>query len=115
MGATAEQMASAVDDVVKCFSDGFQLSDVVKAVRVAMEIAETTVGLPAGDRKAFVVAVIRKAYREVDPNIPWVPEPIETWIENYVLDNLVPAAIELVIDATKGKIKVNGIDSDSAD
>lgn len=105
---TAEQMAAAVDQVVECFKDGFDLGDILKATRVAMEIAETTVGLAADERKAFVVDVIRQAYKKVDPNIPWVPEPIETWVEDFVLGNLIPAAIELVIDATKGKVKVNG-------
>jgi len=106
--ATAEQTAQAVEQVVACFSDGFHFADIVKAVRVAAEIAESITALPGDQRKAFVVDVIRQAYRKANPDIPWVPEPVETWVENYVLDNLVPSLIELIIDATKGRINVNG-------
>lgn len=107
MSANAEITVQAVEKVVKCFSDGFQFSDILTAVRVAVEIAETVTTLDGPGKKAFVVEVIEKAYREVDPDIPWVPNLIENYIEDYVLKNLVPAVIELIINATKGKINVN--------
>lgn len=88
------------------------ISDIITAVRTASEIAEQFTGLPGDEKKAFVVEVIGKAYKEVDPNIPWVPEPVETWVEGYVLDNLVPHLIELIVDVTKGKVKVNTRPSD---
>jgi len=107
VSVNAEQIAGAVEQVAESFRNGFSFGDILRAVRVAMEIAESIVGMPGPERKGFVVEVIRQAYRKVEPNIPWCPEPIETWIENYVLDNLVPAAIELLISATKGEVKVN--------
>lgn len=103
----AEQTVKAVAKVVECFEDGFQFSDIVTAVKTACEIAEQFTGLPGDEKEKFVVEVIGKAYREVNPNVPWIPEPFETWIENYVLDNLVPSVVKLLVDATKGKVKVN--------
>ena len=107
MSVNAEQTVKAVAKVVECFKDGFQFSDIITAVKTACEIAEQFTGLPGDEKRAFVVDVIGKAYREVNPNVPWIPEPFETWVENYVLDNLVPAVIDLLVDATSGKVKVN--------
>lgn len=107
MPVTPEQVQDAIKQVVECFEDGFHFSDVLTAVKVAAEIAETFVDMTGEEKKTFAVDVISQAYRRVDPNIPWIPEPVETWIENYVLKNLVPAAIQLLVKATKGEIKVN--------
>ena len=107
MSINAGETIKAVAKVVECFKDGFQFSDILTSVKTAAEIAETFVGVPGDEKKAFVIEVIGKAYREVDPNLPWIPEPFETWIENYVLGNLVPAAIDLLVSATKGKVKIN--------
>lgn len=107
MDASSDRTVEAVKKVVECFTDGFQFSDILTAVRTAAEIAEQFTGLPGDEKKDFVVEVIRKAYREVNPDVPWIPEPFETWVENYILDNLVPSVIELIVDVTKGKVKVN--------
>lgn len=107
MSVNAEQTVKAVAKVVECFKDGFQFLDIVTAVKTACEIAEQFTGLPGNEKKAFVCEVVKKAYKEVDPDIPLIPGFIETPIENYVLDNLVPPLIELIIDVTKGKVKVN--------
>lgn len=107
MSVNAEQTVKAVEKVVECFKDGFQFSDIITAVKTACEIAEQFTGLPGDEKKAFVVDVIGKAYREVDPDIPYLPNFIEGYVEDYILDNLVPAVINLLVDATSGKVKVN--------
>ena len=107
MSVNAEQTVKAVAKVVECFKDGFHFSDIITAVRTAAEIAEQFTGLPGDEKKAFVVDVIRKAYKEVDPDIPYLPNFIEGYVEDYILDNLVPSVIELIVDVTKGKVKVN--------
>lgn len=105
--ATAEETAKAVEQVVECFRDGFHFGDILEAVRVAAEIAETFTALPGGEKKAFVVDVIRQAYRKVNPDIPWLPGFIETPIENLLLDTLVPAVIEFLIGISKDGLKIN--------
>lgn len=107
MSATSEQLAAGVEKVVECFGDGFQFSDLLTAVRVAAEIAETYSGMPGDEKKDFVLEVIRQAYRKVDPDIPWLPGFVETPLENLLLDTLVPAALEFLIDFTKKGVKVN--------
>jgi len=107
MSVNAEQTVKAVEKVVECFEDGFQFSDILTAVRTAAEIAEQFTGLSGDEKKAFVVEVVKKAYREVDPDIPVLPGFLERPLENYVLDNLVPYVIELIIDVSRGKVKVN--------
>jgi len=102
-----EQTVVAVKKVVECFGNGFEFDDIINAVKTAAEIAETITELDGPQKKQFVVDVIRQAYKEVNPNIPWVPEPIETWVEDYVLKNLVPSVIELIIDVTKKKVQIN--------
>ncbi len=103
----AEETAKAVTKVAECFKDGFHFADILTGVRTAVEIAERFTGLPGAEKKAFVIEVFKKAYAEVNPNIPWIPEPFETWIENYVIGNLIPATIELIISVSKGEVKVN--------
>jgi len=108
MGAIAEQTVEAVKKVVECFKDKkFSFSDITLAVRTACEITECFAGLSGVEKKAFAVEVIGKAYREVDVDLPWIPEPFETWIEEVILKSLVPPLIDLIVDCTKGKVAVN--------
>ena len=45
------------------------------------------------DRKDFITKVIRYAYRKNDPDLPFVPEPFETIIEEMIL-NAVPVLLD---------------------
>lgn len=107
MEIQAENVVDAVKKVVACFKDGFEFKDILVAVQTACEIAEGFMGVPGPEKKKFVCEVVEKAYREVEPDIPWVPEPVETWVENYILKNLVPYAVDMLVNATKGKTNIN--------
>lgn len=48
-------------------------------------------------RKEAVMKAIREVYERIDPNLPWIPEPLESWVEKWLLDYVVPAFIEVVI------------------
>ena len=107
MSVNAEQTVKAVAKVVECFEDGFQFGDLLTAAGTAIEIAEQFTGLPGGEKKAFVLEVIKKAYKEVDPDIPWIPSFVETPIENFILNNLLPPLVDYLVGLTKKPLKVN--------
>jgi len=107
MEIKAEDSVAAMKAVVECFRDGFSFSDVLTAAGTAIEIAETFTGLSGEEKKAFVLEVIKKAYKEIDPDIPWIPGFIETPIENFLLDNLLPPLIDYLVGLTKKPLKVN--------
>ena len=74
---------------------------------VAIEIAEQFTGLGGAEKKEFALEVIKKAYREIDPDIPWIPAFIETPIENFLLNNLLPPLVDYLVGLTKKPLKVN--------
>lgn len=107
MTVNAEQTVKAVKKVVECFSDGFEFHDVLVAAGTAIEIAEQFTGLDGKEKKEFVLEVVKKAYREIDPDLPWIPAFIETPIENFLLNNLLPPLIDYLVGLTKKPLKVN--------
>ncbi len=50
------------------------------------------------DRKQFITNVVRYAYRKNDPDLPVVPEPFETIIEEMILN-----AVPILLDKLEAK------------
>lgn len=66
------------------------LSDLVIVVETLIEAASTE------DKKKLLTDAISYVYRKIDPNLPYIPEPIESRIEDFVLANLVPPLLDVI-------------------
>jgi hypothetical protein len=103
--AMIEKEATAVADL---FKDGFQASDIFKAVSHLMEIAEVMEGTTGAEKKEFVVAAFKLAYEKMDPDISsWIPQWLEQKAVVYAIENVLPHAIDWIVDASKGKLGIN--------
>jgi len=103
--AIVEKEAMAV---VALFKDGFQASDVFPAVSHLMEVAEVMEGTTGEERKEFVIEAFKLVYAKLDPDISaWIPQWVENKVIVYAIENLLPYALDWIVDATKGKLGIN--------
>ena len=91
------------EEIAAVFEDGFQFADVYMVIRLGMEFAELFDDLTGSEKKDIAVTLINKVIDLV--NIPWIPDVL---VDPF-LKMLVPAAIELVIDTSKGEVSVNDV------
>lgn len=49
------------------------------------------------EKRRVAIIIIKQTYKEIDPNIPGIPKIIEPYIENIILDVLVPSAIDYIV------------------
>lgn len=68
-----------------------------------VEIAEVSAELVKTDKKETVIAAVQYAYTQLDPDLPWIPEPFETKIETWFLEHAVPAFIDWIVDRYNAK------------
>lgn len=58
-------------------------------------------------KKQWVIDTLKNAYFLVNPDIPWVPEPIETAIERFtvprVIEQIISPAIDWLVEFMKKK------------
>lgn len=99
-----------VEEIINGFKasleDGFQLRDIaewtpliLKAYDAAKVIWESDVD------KEKVVCMAQYIYWAVDPDLPWIPEPIESKIEQWVIIDLaIPLAVNSAWDAVQNYI-----------
>lgn len=63
-----------------------------------VDVAEAATGAGAGvEKKEFVMKAFTYAYTKINPDIPWIPDPVESYIENWVLDHGLPAFIDFLV------------------
>jgi len=65
-----------------------------KLVPELMDVATTFKELEGQAKREFVVDCLWVLYKTIDPNIPWIPEPMETKLERLVVTRLGEAAVE---------------------
>lgn len=97
---TIEQAKAAAEEIKKVFADGFQWTDLFKVVPMAMEIVEQVQGMSGEEKKATAVQIINHVIDTTD-----MPGP--DTILDPILKKAAPFVIELVIDASSGKVAVN--------
>lgn len=57
-----------------------------------MDLAKQYQDTPEADRRRLILSSLRRVYKRTNPDIPLLPEPIETFVENLVLQTALPAA-----------------------
>ena len=108
-----EEIKDDIDELVKSFEKykegGFQVTEILKFTFEAgtklVESVENVQGISGEQKKEVVVSSVKEIYKQVNPDIPYIPEPFETWMENLLLDR----ALNEFIDFIVGKYKEKGI------
>jgi hypothetical protein len=70
-----------------------------------IEAVENVQGISGEQKKEVVVSTVKGIYKQVNPNIPLIPEPFESWMEDLLLDK----ALNEFVDFIVGKYKEKGI------
>jgi hypothetical protein len=97
-----------IDEIKADANDTFQskakvsniLMFIYRNVSKLVEFSEEATGRISGlgsEKKQFVCETIRSIYKSVDPNIPWLIDPFESLLENFILDNVVPPFVDYIV------------------
>ncbi len=98
---THEWLQEQTAEIMEAFKDGFQWTDVFSVVPKAMEIVERMDGLTGDEKKEVAVKIVNHVIDETDT--PWLPDALV----DPIAKKAVPHVIDLVIDATKGRLAIN--------
>ena len=93
---------------LKTTGDAFSLlMSLIDELSNLVETAQTAMELDGEGKKAFVCECVTLSYLEIDPNLPFIPEPLETIIEKWTFKHVVPAVIDWLVDRknTQGEFK----------
>jgi hypothetical protein len=113
MSKTVEEILAEVkadiDELSDTFKEymegGFQIHEVIrfalKAGTKLIDAVENLQDVPGETKKKAVKKAIKDIYKERDPDIPWVPEPFETWLEDFLLDKVLDSFIDLIVRRKK--------------
>ena len=115
MAKTVEEIKAEIkadiDELMERFKeyqkDGFNFNEIAKFTFEAgsklVEAVENVQDISGAQKKEVVLSTVKDIYKTVDPNIPWVPEPFETWIEDFLLDRALDAFIDFIVQQFKDK------------
>lgn len=66
-----------------------------------VEVVEGVQGVSGAQKKATVMSTVKDIYKRVNPDIPWIPEPFETMLEDIIIDKVLGAFIDFIVDKYK--------------
>jgi hypothetical protein len=98
---TQAQIQQYAQQALDTFQSGIHLGDIPQLVGTLMEIVEQVQGMSGADKKQSVIAMVDYVLENVD--IPWAPKAFVV----PMLEPLVPAMIDKLVDATTGGLNVN--------
>ena len=64
---------------------------------------ENVQGISGEQKKEVAVYIVKGIYKQVNPNIPLIPEPFESWMEDLLLDQALNEFVDFMIDTFKEK------------
>ena len=95
-----EALYKKVAEVVASLEDGFQLHDISLVLRAAVECAEVFSDHSGPGKRELAIQFVKEVLRKTDgPGPDMLLDPI--------IESVVPPLIDLMVDATKGLLKVN--------
>lgn len=108
-----EEIKEDIDELEKKFEKykegGFQVTEIIKfsfeAGTKLVESVENVQGISGAQKKEVVISTVKEIYNKVGPDIPYIPEPFETWMEDLLLEK----ALNEFIDFIVGNYKEKGI------
>lgn len=99
-----EQIESLKMRYIEYGVDGWTIREIVKYVLMCVYTlakAVETIDVVDEDKKRFVVEVVTDIYRSEEVDVPWIMEPFETMLETLILDEVIPAAVDILVGAVK--------------
>lgn len=106
-----KEIKGDIDELVKTYEkyreEGFKLTEIIKFAFEAgarlVEAVENVQGISGEQKKEVVISTVKEIYKKVNPDIPYIPEPFETWIENLLLDRALNEFIDFIVAKYKEK------------
>jgi len=115
---TEKQVLDAIKRIRDAFTDGkIELKDIYLLIKEATEFAELA-NLPGEEKRALAMRVVKKVLEQTD--IPWLPDKLTLPIVGDVgadalIMRFLPSILDLVVDASRGKLALNKADADSTE
>jgi hypothetical protein len=105
------EMKQEIDVLTASFAKhqegGFQLTEIASFTfevgSKLVEVVEGVQGISGLQKKEAVMSAVKDIYKKINPNIPWVPEPFETMLEDIMMDNALSAFVDFIVDKYKDK------------
>ena len=101
LGAGAADVSAEAEALKASFKvkakDGLTLQEIIAFVSECVTVLIPRIEAATGDaaaRKKVLTQVVRDIYWSINPDIPWIPEPLETMLENIAINIGVASAIE---------------------
>ena len=86
---------------------GFQLTEIANFTfdvgSRLVEVVEGVQGISGPQKKEVVLSAVKDIYKKVNPDIPWIPEPFETMMEDIMMDKALSAFVDFIVDKYKDK------------
>lgn len=105
-----QEIKEDIDELYQLFEnykkDGFTVTEIVRFAFEAgtklIETVDVVKDISGAQKKKVVLSTVGDIYRKVNPDIPWIPEPFETMLENLVLDKVLDAFVDYTVKQKKG-------------
>lgn len=68
-----------------------------------IEIVEASSEVLKDAKKETVIEAVKFIYGKIDPDLPWIPEPFETKIEDWVINHVISSFIDWVVSKYNDK------------
>lgn len=97
-----EQVEALLKPVIEKLlaKDANYFSVVFEAVTVLMKLVNDVKEMTGAEKKAFCIQAFKHTYMKFDPDLPWISGAIENAVEEYLLNKLLPAAIDAIFLAS---------------
>jgi len=97
-----EKIQELVDLYRELEKDGWKKEEMIQfgleCISLLIPKAQLLVDMSGAEKKKWVVEALQTAYFAVNPDIPWVPEPVETMIEKWAVKSVIEQIISPAID-----------------
>lgn len=115
MTKTIEQVKSEIQQDIDILTasfakpqeGGFQLTEIAgftfEVGSRLVEIVEGVQGISGPQKKEAVMSAVKDIYKKVNPDIPWIPEPFETLLEDIMIDKALGAFVDFLVEKYKDK------------
>jgi hypothetical protein len=85
--------------------EGFQLTGIASFTfevgSKLVEVVEGVQGVTGPQKKEVVMSAVKDIYHKVNPDIPLIPEPFETMIEDIMIDKALGVFIDFIVNKYK--------------
>lgn len=74
-------------------------SFIAACIVVLAQLAKGYEDVPRRRKKDAIVGAIRQVYLAKNPDLPWIMEPFESFLENMLLDYIVPQLYDVLVSS----------------